>query len=31
MPLDLGHQAGQSRDELVVTAANAQAVSLIDS
>lgn len=31
IPLDLGHQPGQSRDELVVSDANRQAVALIDS
>jgi len=30
LPLDLGHRPGSSRDDLVVTAANAEAVALID-
>lgn len=30
LPLDLGHVAGQSRDDLIVTRANAAAVELID-
>lgn len=31
LPLDLGHGTGYSRDELVVSAANQQAVALVDS
>jgi len=31
IPLDLGHQPGLSRDELVVSDANRQAVSLVDN
>lgn len=31
LPLDLGHRPGQSRDELVVSDANRQAVALIDA
>jgi chromosomal replication initiation ATPase DnaA len=31
IPLDLGHRPGHSRDELVVSEANRQAVSLIDA
>lgn len=31
LPLELGHAPGYSRDELVVSPANAQAVSLLDS
>ncbi|MEW9807528.1 DnaA regulatory inactivator HdaA [Mesorhizobium marinum] len=31
IPLDLGHQPGLSRDELVVSEANRQAVALVDS
>jgi chromosomal replication initiation ATPase DnaA len=30
LPLDLGHRPGSSRDDLVVTAANAEAVAMID-
>ncbi|MGE3306125.1 MAG: DnaA regulatory inactivator HdaA [Rhizobiaceae bacterium] len=30
LPLDLGHRQGSSRDDLVVTTANAEAVALID-
>ena len=30
LPLDLGHGTGHSRDELVVSAANAEAAALID-
>ena len=30
LPLDLGHRAGQSRDDLIVTAANAEAVAYIE-
>jgi chromosomal replication initiation ATPase DnaA len=30
LPLDLGHGTGYSRDDLVVSAANAQAVALVD-
>lgn len=31
LPLDLGHDVGRSRDDLVVTAANREAVALIDN
>lgn len=30
LPLDLGHSPGRSRDDLVVSAANAEAVALVD-
>ena len=30
LPLDLGHGTGYSRDELVVSSTNAQAVALVD-
>ena len=31
IPLDLGHRPGHSRDELVVSDANRQAIALIDA
>ncbi len=30
LPLDLGHGTGYSRDDIVVSAANAEAVALVD-